>query len=196
MVCLPLIRMRSGTLPRRPAITSRRKTPSGCSTWIRGDARRSLLRQSRTAADAGDRSLDHSRKRPPDRRRAHQAADGGRTQNRARNSARIVAAAAAAQQDGSARPVRAFLRRRWAGIISTCAKSRRTSWAAVVADVSGKGVGSALLASLLQGTFLMASADPWHIESHHGRLNNSCWSAPAAKNTRPCSIARSIPRGC
>ncbi len=33
-------------------------------------------------------------------------------------------------------------------------------WAAVVADVSGKGVSSALLASLLQGSFLMASADP------------------------------------
>jgi len=30
-------------------------------------------------------------------------------------------------------------------------------WAAVVADVSGKGVSSALLASLLQGSFLMAS---------------------------------------
>jgi phosphoserine phosphatase RsbU/P len=44
-------------------------------------------------------------------------------------------------------------------------------WAAVVADVSGKGVSSALLASLLQGTFLMASADPWHVESIMERLN-------------------------
>ena len=44
-------------------------------------------------------------------------------------------------------------------------------WAAVVADVSGKGVSSALLASLLQGTFLMASADPWHVESIMDRLN-------------------------
>ncbi len=32
-------------------------------------------------------------------------------------------------------------------------------WGAVVADVSGKGVSSALLASLLQGSFLMASGD-------------------------------------
>lgn len=44
-------------------------------------------------------------------------------------------------------------------------------WAAVVADVSGKGVSSALLASLLQGSFLMASADPWHVESIMHRLN-------------------------
>jgi len=45
-------------------------------------------------------------------------------------------------------------------------------WAAVVADVSGKGVSSALLASLLQGSFLMASADPWHVESIMTRLNS------------------------
>jgi sigma-B regulation protein RsbU (phosphoserine phosphatase) len=46
-----------------------------------------------------------------------------------------------------------------------------TSWTAVVADVSGKGVSSALLASLLQGTFLMASGDPAHIEPRMARLN-------------------------
>jgi serine phosphatase RsbU (regulator of sigma subunit) len=45
------------------------------------------------------------------------------------------------------------------------------AWAAVVADVSGKGVSSALLASLVQGTFLMASADAQHIESMMSRLN-------------------------
>jgi sigma-B regulation protein RsbU (phosphoserine phosphatase) len=45
-------------------------------------------------------------------------------------------------------------------------------WAAVVADVSGKGVSSALLASLLQGTFLMASHDSAHIESMMDRLNS------------------------
>lgn len=44
-------------------------------------------------------------------------------------------------------------------------------WAAVVADVSGKGVSSALLASLLQGTFLMCSGDPADIESILTRLN-------------------------
>jgi sigma-B regulation protein RsbU (phosphoserine phosphatase) len=37
-------------------------------------------------------------------------------------------------------------------------------WAAVVADVSGKGVSSALLASLLQGAFLMASGVAAEIE--------------------------------
>jgi phosphoserine phosphatase RsbU/P len=41
-------------------------------------------------------------------------------------------------------------------------------WAAVVADVSGKGVSSALLASLLQGSFLMASGG---IEAILERLN-------------------------
>ena len=46
-----------------------------------------------------------------------------------------------------------------------------TSWCAVVADVSGKGVSSALLASLLQGTFLMATGDPAHIEPRMARLN-------------------------
>lgn len=44
-------------------------------------------------------------------------------------------------------------------------------WVAVLADVSGKGVSSALLASLLQGTFLMASGDPSHIEPRMARLN-------------------------
>ena len=44
-------------------------------------------------------------------------------------------------------------------------------WSAIVADVSGKGVSSALLASLLQGTFLMASGDPAHIEPRMARLN-------------------------
>ena len=45
------------------------------------------------------------------------------------------------------------------------------AWAAVVADVSGKGVSSALLASLLQGMFVMTSDDPLHIEPRLTRLN-------------------------
>jgi len=44
-------------------------------------------------------------------------------------------------------------------------------WAAVVADVSGKGVSSALLASLLQGAFLMASGDSAEIEPTMAHLN-------------------------
>jgi len=44
-------------------------------------------------------------------------------------------------------------------------------WAAVIADVSGKGVSSALLAGLLQGAFLMASAQPADIEAMLSRLN-------------------------
>ena len=45
------------------------------------------------------------------------------------------------------------------------------AWAAVVADVSGKGVSSALLASLLQGMFVMTSDDPLRIEPRLARLN-------------------------
>jgi serine phosphatase RsbU (regulator of sigma subunit) len=44
-------------------------------------------------------------------------------------------------------------------------------WASVVADVSGKGVSSALLASLLQGAFLMASGESVDIEGLLMRLN-------------------------
>jgi phosphoserine phosphatase RsbU/P len=46
------------------------------------------------------------------------------------------------------------------------------AWVAVVADVSGKGVSSALLASLLQGTFLMASGDVSQIGPSMSRLND------------------------
>ena len=45
------------------------------------------------------------------------------------------------------------------------------SFAVVVADVSGKGVSSALLASLLQGTFLMASNQVAHMGPRMARLN-------------------------
>jgi sigma-B regulation protein RsbU (phosphoserine phosphatase) len=45
-------------------------------------------------------------------------------------------------------------------------------WAAVVADVSGKGVSSALLASLLQGAFTMASGARTDIEPMMQQLNH------------------------
>ena len=44
-------------------------------------------------------------------------------------------------------------------------------WSAVVADVSGKGVGSALLASLLQGAFLAATDRPVALQRRIERLN-------------------------
>ncbi len=44
-------------------------------------------------------------------------------------------------------------------------------WIAVVADVSGKGVSSALLASLLQGAFLAASHDDAALDQRLGRIN-------------------------
>ena len=45
-------------------------------------------------------------------------------------------------------------------------------WAAVVADVSGKGVGSALLASLLQGALITASEHPQAMVHRMERLNS------------------------
>jgi phosphoserine phosphatase RsbU/P len=44
-------------------------------------------------------------------------------------------------------------------------------WAAVVADVSGKGVSSALLASLLQGALIAATDQPAVLARRIGRLN-------------------------
>jgi sigma-B regulation protein RsbU (phosphoserine phosphatase) len=44
-------------------------------------------------------------------------------------------------------------------------------WTIVMADVSGKGVSSALLASLLQGAFLMASGDASRIAPRMSQLN-------------------------
>ncbi|HLJ18183.1 MAG TPA: SpoIIE family protein phosphatase [Bryobacteraceae bacterium] len=46
-----------------------------------------------------------------------------------------------------------------------------SGWAAVVADVSGKGVSSALLAALLQGAFLLASDGPLDIADMMQRIN-------------------------
>ena len=55
-----------------------------------------------------------------------------------------------------------------------CFDLRQTApdrWAAVVMDVSGKGVSSALLAALLQGSFLTGSNDPSDIEQTMSRIN-------------------------
>jgi serine phosphatase RsbU (regulator of sigma subunit) len=46
------------------------------------------------------------------------------------------------------------------------------NWIMVVADVSGKGVSSALLASLLQGAFLLAADAPLAIEEMMARVNH------------------------
>ena len=64
-----------------------------------------------------------------------------------------------------------------------------TCWSAVVADVSGKGVASALLASLLQGALITAT----DAAAGAGRAVwsgsiASCWTVPEAKSTPRCSI--------
>jgi serine phosphatase RsbU (regulator of sigma subunit) len=46
------------------------------------------------------------------------------------------------------------------------------AWAAVLADVSGKGVSSALLASLLQGAFLLASELDMPLGDLMAKINN------------------------
>ena len=53
-------------------------------------------------------------------------------------------------------------------------------WAVIVADVSGKGVSSALLASLLQGAFLAASDDASHLEGVLRRINDFLSARPEA----------------
>src|SRR5262249_21926029 len=45
-------------------------------------------------------------------------------------------------------------------------------WSVVVADVSGKGVGSALLASLFQGALIAATQDPESLSGQMERLNH------------------------
>ena len=51
------------------------------------------------------------------------------------------------------------------------AEVHRHCWSAVVADVSGKGVSSALLASLLQGALIAATGEPRALEHRMERLN-------------------------
>jgi sigma-B regulation protein RsbU (phosphoserine phosphatase) len=51
-------------------------------------------------------------------------------------------------------------------------EAAESSWATVVADVSGKGVSSALLASLLQGAFLTTSENPELMAKKVARINH------------------------
>ena len=66
-------------------------------------------------------------------------------------------------------------------------------WAVIVADVSGKGVSSALLAALLQGAFLAASDDAAHLEGVLRRINEFLSVRPEAEKyaTVFCALFRS-----
>jgi sigma-B regulation protein RsbU (phosphoserine phosphatase) len=65
-------------------------------------------------------------------------------------------------------------------------------WAVIVADVSGKGVSSALLAALLQGAFLAASDDVAHLEGVLHRINEFLSLRPEAEKyaTVFCALFR------
>jgi serine phosphatase RsbU (regulator of sigma subunit) len=70
-------------------------------------------------------------------------------------------------------------------------------WAIIVADVSGKGVSSALLAALLQGAFLAASDEPSHLEGVLCRINEFLNIRPEAEKyaTVFCALLRRKPDG-
>lgn len=65
-------------------------------------------------------------------------------------------------------------------------------WAVIMADVSGKGVSSALLAALLQGAFLAASDDVAHLEGVLHRINQFLSIRPEAEKyaTVFCALFR------
>jgi serine phosphatase RsbU (regulator of sigma subunit) len=65
-------------------------------------------------------------------------------------------------------------------------------WAVIVADVSGKGVSSALLAALLQGAFLAASDEVSHLEAVLQRINTFLSIRPEAEKyaTVFCALFR------
>ncbi len=62
----------------------------------------------------------------------------------------------------------------------------------IIADVSGKGVSSALLAALLQGAFLAASDDAAHLEGVLQRVNDFLTARPEAEKyaTVFCALFR------
>ncbi len=70
-------------------------------------------------------------------------------------------------------------------------------WAVIVADVSGKGVSSALLAALLQGAFLAASDDAAHLEAVLQRINGFLSARPEAEKyaTIFCALLRRNAKG-
>jgi sigma-B regulation protein RsbU (phosphoserine phosphatase) len=70
-------------------------------------------------------------------------------------------------------------------------------WAIIVADVSGKGVSSALLAALLQGAFLAASDDVTHLEGVLRRINEFLSVRPEAEKyaTVFCALLRRTGEG-
>jgi serine phosphatase RsbU (regulator of sigma subunit) len=66
---------------------------------------------------------------------------------------------------------------------------------AVVADVSGKGVSSALLASLLQGAFLLASESPMPLDEMMRRVNHFLNERAAGEKYATIFYARFEPGG-
>src|ERR1017187_3703684 len=73
-------------------------------------------------------------------------------------------------RDGCGPAAVVWLRTRWAATI-TMTRVSSHCWSAVVADVSGKGVSSALLASLLQGALITATEHADAMGHRMERLN-------------------------
>ena len=160
VVCLPLVQIRSGTSEETRISSAASKPPSGCCIWIRASSPADLSAGNRellqTLAIEASTILENARLIEEERIKL-------RIEDEL-NIARDI-------QQGllpAALPSSGWFRAAGSSLPSTQVGGdyfdvRQVSpdlWAAVVADVSGKGVSSALLASLLQGAFLMASGDP------------------------------------
>ena len=170
VICVPLVRIRAGqndaTSARRRPATRR----SACCTWIRGIAAADLAGGNREllqtlAIEASTvlenaRLLEEERRKRPDGRGAapgahHPAEPAARATCRTTGWLRACGSSVASHQVG--------------GDYYDVTEVNPHCWSAVVADVSGKGVGSALLASLLQGALITATDVP-------GRRSPAAWS--------------------
>jgi serine phosphatase RsbU (regulator of sigma subunit) len=171
VVCLPLIRIRSGNSEDTRAISTDTNTvgvlymDSRVAAADLSSGNRELLQ---TLAMEASTILENAR-----------LLDDERSRLRMEDELRIAREIQRGLQP-SKLPLEGWIRAAGSSIASTqvggdyydIQKLNENAWALVVADVSGKGVSSALLASLLQGTFLMASGEISHIEPRMKRLND------------------------
>ncbi len=127
VICVPLVRIRAGQGDATSVLAAGQRNGGralhGFADLRGGPGRR----QPRTAADAGHRSLHHSRKRAPAGGRARQAADGRRAEPGAHASSRACCRASCPRTAGFAPAAAACPRTRWAAIISMCIRCTQTA---------------------------------------------------------------------